>query len=53
MKVMKHMSELDSDDAKLVKDAINVLGDSIKEGIIEEISNAIPFFKKEKHSDNE
>ena len=53
LKVMKHMSELDSDDAKLVKDAINVLGDSIKEGIIEEISNAIPFFKKEKHSDNE
>lgn len=43
--VMKHMNHLGEEDSQLVKEAIGILGDSIKEGIIEEFSSYIPFLK--------
>ncbi len=50
IKVMGHMSRLDDNDAKLIKEAIAVIGDSLKDGIIEEISNRIPLLKKKEDS---
>ena len=46
IKVMKHVNQLDEKDAKLVKEAIGILGDSIKGGLIDEFSSKIPFLKK-------
>lgn len=46
IKVLKHMSDLDEHEGKLVKDAISILGDSIKEGVISEITSHIPFLNK-------
>ena len=53
LKVMKHMNQLDEEDGKLVKEAIGILGDSIKEGIIEEFSSHIPFLKKKDQNEKE
>lgn len=43
--VMKHMNQLDEDNGQLIKEAMGILGDSIKEGFIEEFSSHIPFIK--------
>ena len=53
LNVMKHMNQLDEEDGKLVKEAIGILGDSIKEGIIEEFSSHIPFLKKKDQNEKE
>lgn len=53
LKVMKHMNQLDEEDGKLVKEAIGILGDSIKEGIIEEFSSHIPFLNKKDKNEKE
>lgn len=46
IKVLKHMSSLDDHDGKLVKEALGVLGDSIRDGVIDEITSRIPFLNK-------
>ncbi len=46
IKVVKHMSSLDDHEGKLIKDALGVLGDSIRDGVIEEITSHIPFINK-------
>lgn len=43
--VVKHMRGLDEAQSKVIKDAMAVLGDSIKEGILDEITSIIPFIK--------
>lgn len=53
LKVMKHMNELDENDAQLVKEAIGILGDSLKDGIIEEFSSRLPFLKNNDESQKE
>lgn len=50
IKVTKHMSQLDENEVKLIKEAIAVIADSLKDGIIEEISNRIPLLKKKEDS---
>ena len=45
--VMKHMKNLDENEQKLVKEAFGIVGDSLKEDFLDEITSHIPFLKKE------
>ena len=47
IKVIKHMNTLDEEDGKIIKEAIGILSDSIKDGVINEITSHIPFLKHE------
>ena len=53
LKVMKHMNKLDEEDGKLIKEAISILGDSLKDSIIEEVTSHIPFIKHDTDNKNE
>ena len=47
------MNELDEEDGKLIKEAISILGDSLKDSIIEEVTSHIPFIKHDTDNKNE
>lgn len=49
--VMKHMNGLDENEQKLVKEAFGIIGDSLKDDIIDEVTNYIPFLKKEQKTE--
>ena len=47
------MNGLDENEQKLVKEAFGIIGDSLKDDIIDEVTSYIPFLKKEQKTERQ